>query len=250
LLTAVASTVLYIFSISYLRPEALFLPAVYWALALSLGFLVGSNRMRLLVVFISLLVVIIGGNYVVSYFSGLREVTLEENETYIQYAEEYRDGSSSLGMAILVNQPMPVRIFVGSFMQMVSPIPLWAYFRTDMLDYNWIKGYNGIYQMFILPFVFVGVRKVYRLFISSQPNAKILILLFVTMYVILNLLGISVTSMEQRHFAQFFPGVAILAAIPNTRRLTIRREVQQMSKYWWQLVVGVHAAWIVLKIVT
>ena len=247
LLTAAVFTGICVWSTIYLRPEAVFIPAVYWALALFVCFFVGTTRSRLNAVFAFALVMLVGGASFASYFQIVAEVSVEETTAYTEMSTD-RAATDSLGVRFVVGQPLPIRMLFCSFLQMVYPLPLWDYFRFDRFDYHWIKGYNGIYQMFVLPLVFVGVHQVYRLFSKSQAKGKTLLLIFVFMYVILNLLGVSATSMEQRHFAQFFPAVAILAAIPNTRRLATRQEVQQMSAKWWMLVIGIHLVWIILKI--
>ena len=48
--------------------------------------------------------------------------------------------------------------------------------------------------------------------------------------------------------AQYFPALAILAAIPNTRAPETRREVRKLSEYWFLTVLVVHVMWAALKI--
>ena len=171
---------------------------------------------------------------------------LGELEKYSRFSTRYNP-DDSLGVRLVTNQPLPIRMVLGSVMLMIQPIPLWDYFTIDRLDYHWIKGYNGIYQVFVLPLVFVAGLMTLRMFRRDREEA--LTFMFLIMYFLINLMGVVVTSLEQRHFGQFLVAALILATLPDTRETSTQIELRKISNCWVLGLMFIHLAWAVFKLV-
>lgn len=245
LFAALTVTGISAFAMIFLRAEAVALFGLFWLLTFLFWFF--EKRMdfrRLAVVCAAICVMIIARPYVMSsvqtaetaravWMTGYNEITARES------------GQESLGARLVANQPLPVRVVLNSALFMVYPIPLWAYFKIGMGDYNWIKGYHGVYQVIVLPLVFAGFLGVIRLFRRDRKQGTPL--LFLVTYLVLNTVAVSATSGEQRHLAQFMPAFMILAALPDTRDPKSRRELGEISKWWIAVVIFVHLAWMIMK---
>ncbi len=129
---------------------------------------------------------------------------------------------------------------------MISPIPLWALFRIGASDYHWIKGYNGLYQLFVLPLVLTGFLAAFHTFFRDTKLPWPF--MFLVLFLLINLVGVVATSLEQRHFGQFMSAFVVIAAIPDTREKKIENELKNIKALWFFGVLLVHIAWGLLKI--
>jgi hypothetical protein len=148
-------------------------------------------------------------------------------------------------MRLVVNQPLPIRLVLGSGMLVINPIPLWANFQIGFGEYNWIRGYHGIYMILVMPLLFVPWSAVFRLYGRHRRQAAPI--LFLALYLVVNTVLVVATSLELRHFAQFLPAFMILAALPDTREKEVQKEMQTIMACWFALVFVVHLAWAIMK---
>jgi hypothetical protein len=246
LLFAAVLTGISIWSMGFLRKEAAPLIAVYWILAFLLLFLVGNAGARFSIVLLIIGTMFAASTYISILFQDLQGTQDLELYKYTQLSIE-TSVENSLGLRFVVNQPLPIRMIVGSFTLMISPIPLWANFEIGLRDYHWIRGYNGFYQVFVLPLVFLGGLKTLRIFRSDRKLA--LPSMFLLVYLLINTMGVAATSLELRHIGQFLGAMVILAALPDTRDTKTKNEIKNISTFWFMGVFLVHLAWVVLKIV-
>ena len=147
----------------------------------------------------------------------------------------------SLAIRLIVNQPMPIRLLLGTGSMMISPIPLWAYLEEGALDIRILKTFHGIYQVLIMPLLLVGFLATFRR--ARQDIRNSIPLLFLLVYSMLNLLAVVATTLETRHLGQFLPAFLILAAVPDTRKRKSRLTVQTTAMLWCCVVLGVHLLW-------
>ena len=245
LLFAVALTCVGGYAMLFLRAQAVLLFGVYGILAF-LFWLIAKrlNAARLTVALFALPVLLFSIPYLVNYTTLVQEVQTKGLSGYArQVAETHSE--DSLGVRFVINQPLPIRVVLGSGSLMVYPIPLWANLRSGVSEYHLIKAYHGIFQVLVLPLVFAGVLVALRMFRRDRKQA--VLLLFLAAYLLIGLEAVVVTSLEQRHFAQFMPAFMILAALPDTREKKVRKRVQTITTWWLAMVVLVHLAWAMMK---
>jgi len=245
LLYAAALTGVAAYAMVYLRPEAVLLFGLYGGLALLFWFFAkGPGTARRVAATIALCVLLAAWPYFVDYYELAQNIQASGRESYGQLLA-LTSSEESLGMRLVVDQPLPIRLVLGSGILMVSPIPLWAYFQIGSPEYDWLKGYNGIYQVLLLPLVFAGCLAVYRLVRKDRKQA--VPLLFLAIYLLINVAAVAATSLEQRHFAQFMPALLILAVLPDTREKGTQNEVYLIALRWFAVVIFVHLAWAIMK---
>lgn len=245
LFAAIALTMISMCAMVLLRFEVILLFGLFWVIAFLCWYF--SKRLdirRLFAVGIALCILLVASSYVTRYVYQMQYIQTRGIEGYNQQAEDTHS-SASLGMRLVTNQPLPIRLIMGSGATMVYPIPLWAFFNTRSADYGWLRGYHGIYQVLILPFVIAGVVISFRMLCWN--SARMAPLLFLTVYLFLNLMAVVATSMEQRHLAQFMPAFIILASLPDIRDAKTKQYVNYVARRWFIAVFLVHLAWVVMK---
>lgn len=234
-------TGLSVLGMMYLRSRSIVLFGLYWALAGGCWFI--SHRLdakRILIAIVALPVVMASLVYLAQYL----QVSAGLQSHYQAAYGEIISGAvrdDSIAMRLVVNQPLPIRLLLGTGSLMVFPIPFWAYFRPESGEYLWIKGYNGLYQIFVMPLVIAGCAYLWGR-VKRDPKGAIPFL-FLGVYLAMNTLAVVATSLEQRHLAQFLPAFMVLAAAMDTRTGPGKRFLAQSVFIWVALVVSVHLAW-------
>ena len=225
----------------YLRSRTAVLFGIFWLLGLGCWFFEKRFDFTRVLASVAIVVALLFGSvYVASYFQMSLDLQSKHME---QYAEHLEDGSQqdSLGMRLVVNQPLPIRLIMGTGSLMIFPIPLWAGVQSGVDEYHLFKAYHAFYQFFTLPLVLAGFLAIGRKLVR-EPSSSIP-MVFLALYLVINVLAVVATSIEQRHVAQFMPAFMILAAIPDTRNLVGRVIVRRIAYAWWTLVVVIHLAW-------
>lgn len=240
-LTAGALSAFCVGAMMFLRSRSIVLFGFYWFLAFCTWFLARRlNTARIAAAMALLALMVAGYSYLTDYIATSRALQIRGIEAY-EVILATASQEDSLGMKIVVNQPLPIRLVLGTASLLVFPIPLWAYFREGVGEYHLLKGYNGLYQLFLVPLVFAGMS---RLMTIANPNRRqYAVLLFLVIYLSVNVLAVVATSLEQRHLAQFLPASMILAALPDTRNRSERNTVRVIGFFWLVVVVFVHVAW-------
>jgi len=151
----------------------------------------------------------------------------------------------SLGQALIVNQPLPIRLLIAPFSMMMCPIPIWAYIQPQAEEYHLLKTWHSIYSLLVVPLAACGAAMTVRHWLRNRWDAMpaVLILLFA----LIPLLAIAATSLETRHYAQFLPAMIILAAIPDRRDAGVRDQTNRAMVTWISLVACLQVAWAVLR---
>lgn len=245
LLIAIAATVISAWAMQYLRSGAFLLIFLYGILAFLFGVLRRTGFIGIPVITAILIVVFVGGSFLSVYIQDVQEIQTFYLEKYSAFSARTA-ADDSLGILLMVNQPLPIRIAVGTVSLFISPIPLWAFFNFDSRDYHWIKAYHGIYQLFVVPFVFAGSLAAFRLFFKDKKKSWPL--MFLVVFMLINMIGVLSSSGESRHFGQFMSAFVIVAAIPDTRDEKTKNELGRIKAFWFFGVLLVHIAWGLLKI--
>ncbi|MBL7647560.1 MAG: hypothetical protein JNK74_15345 [Candidatus Hydrogenedentes bacterium] len=236
LLTAVSAA-----AMMYLRSRTVVMFGVFWMLGAACWFLKQRFDFRRGLALVSaVLVLLYGSTYILSYFQVSIELQSKHMDQYVGVME--RDAQEdSLGMRLVVNQPLPVRLIAGTGYLMIFPVPLWAGIKSGSGEYHLIKAYHAFYQLFTLPLVLAGFIAVYRKW--ARGGAHSMAMVFLTLYLAVNVLAVVATSLEQRHVAQFMPAFMILAAVPDTRIRAEWNRVCGIAFGWYVLLVVIHLAW-------
>jgi hypothetical protein len=230
----------------YLREDAFLLIILYGILAFLFWLFGRSGFIGLTVTSIFLFTILVGSSFLSIYLQDVQVIQTTNLEKYIDLAAR-TEAVDSLGLRFVYNQPLPIRLVLGSVMLMISPIPLWAHFRIGALDYHLIKGYYGIYQLFVLPLVFAGSLAAFRMFF--RDTKRFWPLMYLVIFMLINMVGVVATSLEQRHLGQFMSAFVIIATIPDTREEKTENELRRIRALWFMGVLCVHLAWAVLKII-
>jgi hypothetical protein len=246
LLFAILLTAICIYAIIFLRFQSTVLFALYWFLAFLFWFVKRRlNITRFFAVGMILITLLFSYTYLNNYIQfsmKLQSKEIRGYETILKTGHK----EDSIAMRLVVNQLLPIRLVLGTGSLMVYPIPLWGHFFGSRAvghqkEYHLIKGYHGIYQVLVLPLVFFGFIKAFSMFGQNRQHA--IPLLFLAVYLLMNILGVVATSLEQRHIAQFMPAMIILAAVPDTRERKTRKTVRDIAIGWFLVVVLIHIAW-------
>lgn len=245
MINSVILTCISAYAMYYLRSDAVVLFGVYWCLALLAWFLRGQlNAARLLALILVIFTLLVANEYLVGPINASLQQRSFRSRQYAVGAATYMQ-SDSLGMRLVVNQPMPIRLIVGTGSLMVTPIPLWAGLKSRALDYDLIKAYHGFYQVLVLPLVLAGFLIVCKTFLTARKDA--IPLIFIAAYMLMNVAAVVSTSLETRHVAQFLPALLILAVVPDTRNKMVLVNVKIIATRWFTIVALVHMAWVIAK---
>ena len=162
-------------------------------------------------------------------------------------AETYRglvEGEAareSLGAQLIVNQPLPIRVIVGSVYLFIFPIPIWSGFIAGSVV-PLLKTANAMFFYALVPLLAVAVRDLRR--ISGTNRA---LLLFMLIVAVAFTAAIAVTSLEVRHFGAFLVPMFMLALLPDLRVPQIRRRYRRSLLAMVGAMVLLHLAWFGLK---
>ena len=225
----------------YLRKNSTYLFGLFHMMAFFCWYWRGRKSMGHTVATLSLpLILVLASAFLYQYFSASFDVLTRESENYIELAAN-ESLSDSLGMALVVNQPLPIRATLGSGVLLAFPIPVWAYLQSGASEYELIKTWQGVYMIYMLPLALAGfLSVVYNIrrrgeYVSEQ--------LFIALYAVGMLAAVAATSLETRHIGQFLPAFILLAAMPDTRQKLARRRVVSMRFTWIAILGVVHLAW-------
>lgn len=189
--------------------------------------------------------ILVGSTYISSYLASSASYRAEFAEGYEEIG--YRStsgGDDSLGIQLVVEQPLPVRLFLGAGTLALRPIPLWALIAPGVRDYHLILSANGIYQVLVMPLLLAGLLMVFATVLSTRTLSP---LFFLAAYSLFNTAVVASTSLELRHLAQFYPAFIVLAVVPDTRERESRHLVKSMACVWFSMVTLVHILWFVMK---
>lgn len=228
-------------AMAYLRFESIVLFGLFWFLAFLFWFRKRRlNTVRLYAAGMVLIALLFASSYLMSYIKISQGFRFDATVGYADHAAR-SSREDSIAMRMIVHQPMPIRLVLGSGSMMIFPIPLWGYFKSGANDYHLIKGYHGIYQVLVLPLVFAGFITIIGTFLKGRKQFPPL--LFLAVYMLMIVMVVVATSLEQRHIAQFMPAMMILAAVPDTREKGMRKRVRDIATAWFAVVALVHLAW-------
>jgi hypothetical protein len=225
----------------YLRKNSTYLFGLFHMMALFCWYWRGRKSFGHLLATVALpIILIFASAFLYQYFSASFDALATESENYVELAAKESQGDS-LGMSLVVNQPLPVRAALGSGVLLAFPIPLWAYLKPGASEYEVIKTWQGLFMIYMLPLAFVGFAGVIRSI--RHRDAYTSEQVFIALYALSMLMAVAATSLETRHIGQFLPAFLLLAAMPDTREPRERQRVRSMAYTWVAVLGGVHLLW-------
>lgn len=235
-------SVLSVLYFGYLRREFMFVPvAMSIAVVAALYFGAGLGRRRLVVYTLMILgaaaVVILTIN-----FSDAILLALDQNNLGYGEKAALSHDSSSLGMSLIVNQSIPVRLILGSLYLFVFPIPFWSGFQLESA-YELFKSVNVVFFYFVIPLLYMALRGMVRDRRSRHPTLLFMVFLSLGMT-----MAVAATSLETRHFGAFLVPLFVFATIPDLRLEGERKRYMVYLTLFLSGVVVVHMAWAAVKI--
>lgn len=175
---------------------------------------------------------------------------LDDVQTMVQLTRQsYFEGDSavnpsgSLGMALIVNQPMAIRLFLGAAYLFVYPIPFWSGFQLESA-YDLFKSINVVFFYFVIPLLVITVWQLWRNKGGRRP-----MFLFLLYSSVVFTLAVAGTTLETRHFGVFLAPLFVLLLLPNLRVPAVWRNYKQILVMVLACVAFGHLLWFVMKAV-
>ena len=207
---------------------------------------VGGQLSRLSGIMSILLIIGVLGLFIFIFPSStthLADLLVSGNEQYGEAAKDLDNMGSSLGVTYVINQPVLVRLAIGSFYLQVFPIPFWSGLYGESI-YHMLKSLNAIFMWFVMPLAILGVRR--SLQVKEKPKKAAL--LFLTFVYAGFTFAIAGTSLETRHLGAFLPPLLIVATVPDLMFLPDVRIYRKLVSAWLGLIMYIHIAWVSVKV--
>lgn len=262
-LTTIITTILVIFAsitMYYIRDKAAVLFGIFALLAgLCWYWCERMTPAKTLVTFLVPLLLLVGSVHLLDYLSTAKIYADEKRARWVELSEAQFD-DSSLGMALVVNQPLPIRCILGLGFLLVNPIPVWGFLKPGVSPYHLFLTWNGLCVIFLTPLVLNGIwfifhSQTYKKIQSIQESHVAYLCestmwsaeLFLLGFVMISTLAFTATTLLIRHYGQFLPGILLLAALPGRNYPEIKRISRITNATWFIIVIVVHMAWFVMK---
>ncbi len=228
--------------LGFLRGEFVFVP-VAMAFAAIIALYLGriEPRRRFVVYGLMVLGAFAAMTLYQAYGAELQNVINLRQAGYTDLANA-QQSSDSLGMTLIVNQPMPIRLILGSAYLFVFPIPFWSGFQLESA-YNLFKSVNVIYLYFVSPLLLIAVIQ-----LMQDKKERTPALLFILFLAAGFTVSIAATSLETRHFGAFLMPILVLSTVPDLREFHVWRQYKIFFILFASGVIVVHALWLILKL--
>lgn len=225
----------------YLRGEFVFVPIAMSMAATAALMFVSDSRRKVVLYLLVIVGLAVAGWLAMTFGEAIQYTLLQGNQNYADHAAD-QHSADSLGIRLIVNQSMPIRLVLGSIYLFVFPIPFWSGFQLESV-YDVFKSFNVIFFYFLLPLLVLALLKIWK--DKSSRSAAILFLLLLSLGFTVAIAG---TSLETRHFGVFLPPMLVLALLPDLRIRTVRNHYTQLLMIMFVGVILVHIAWVLLKL--
>lgn len=243
LILLIISSFIAFISFGFLRTEFSFLPFAFaGAACFSLLFCpTSTNKVVYSTLFLPVIAISIN-LFLLNYGTSLFSTLLRGHESY-STAFITTNSSDSLGMSLIVNQPLPLRLILGSIYLYVFPVPFWTGFQLSTV-YHLFKSFNVIFFYFIIPLLILSIRHLlmYRCYRTPQ-------LMFCLFVVVGFTLAIAGTSLETRHIGAFFGPVFILGLIPNLDKKNVWCNYRNVLSLTLIFIFSIHLFWLTIKFI-
>ncbi len=242
---AVVMAISIIFTVwfDFIRSEFVFVPSAIGTAALtSQAFFYRSRGQRkLLVRLVAVLIFIVSIWALPIYLPSLLPILSEQNLNYLKFSNNTAS-SDSLGLSLIVNQPLAIKLVLGSVWVLVFPLPVWSGFQLES-PYHLFKSLNAIYMYFLVPLFGLGVLNVVRKSRNRNP-----LIVFNLVIVLGFLLSVVATSVESRHFGTFLVAMFMVALQPDLTHRAVRMSYKNILSAYLMGILLLHVIWALLKL--
>ena len=225
------------FYFGFVRPEFSLVPMAFVVMALIALFIASNNKSNLIIFgFFFVIMIIFSLNYSEIILSSL---TTSREKYYVASINE--SSNKSLGVNLILNQPIPIRMFLGTIFLFIFPIPFWAGIELGSV-YFLLKSINAIFFYFLIPLIGLSIIQILK-----DASARRPVMLFLLLISIMSSLALSISSGETRHHGSFFVPLFILAILPDLRILSAWNLYKKLYFFTSMSVFFIHIAWFFLK---
>jgi len=229
----------------YVREKAFYLFFMFAFMAIGLWYLKSKfSPAKVILLLFMMIVAILAFDQISSHTSMATDATSEESEKYTAGSSS-QARSDSLGASLVVNQPLPVRLIVGSAYVLIFPIPIWGYFQLGLPEYFIIKGLHGVFMILMMPLVIYSSIKLFKR--GPRKDQLSTARFFVFFYFLVTVMLVGVTTLETRHHGQFLSAFIILAAMPTVQTQLERGLLKKIRISWFGLIAFGHVIWFLLR---
>jgi hypothetical protein len=242
LVQVVLATLLALASFGFLRTEFVYVPVAVTFAAFT-ALVIGSQQERrhsIIVLCVLILGGVAAGVLALAYAKEILVALDQGRVSYAAHAGNEQD-SQSLGMALIVNQPLPIQLILGSIYLYVFPIPFWSGIQI-VSAYHVFKSANAIFFYLVMPLLAICMLNIWRN--SQARTVATVFLLIVTVGFTLAIAG---SSLETRHLGAVLMPLFVLASMPDMRVRSVRIKYRQYRSVVLSGAFMVHIAWIILK---
>jgi hypothetical protein len=227
--------------LGFLRDDFLFVP-VAMATAAVAALLIGrSNKKNRQVAYgmagIGFIVIVI---VLLSFGDKVLYILSRGNEGYAELASE-QHGSNSLGMSLIIDQPLSIRIILGFGYLYLMPIPFWAGFQFNSV-YALFKSFNVIFFYFMMPLFLMAIWQLWR-----RRESRSVMLSFLGFLSLGFTTAIAGTSLETRHLGVFLPYIFLLSMLPDLENKLIFNNYKKLLFMTLLGVLLIHLSWMIIK---
>ncbi len=230
---------------AYLRSEFVFVPIAMFFAALGSSIVTysPSSRARQGFIYASYLIALgITWWLYVEVFEDVLFALGRGSEVYSELVA-VESSADSLGMSLIVNQPLPIRVFLGSVYLFVFPIPFWSGLQLESVA-PVFKSFNALFFYAFTPLLLMSLVRIWSS--AAQRTRVNVFLVLVTLGFTLAIAG---TSLETRHFGAFLAPAFVLALLPDLKQDIEWRAYKRLFFLFLATVAIGHLAWVALKVI-
>ena len=234
LIALVGTSVVYVPVFYFLRRELVFVPgALMIAGMVTLLLMNKRGYPRVVLYTISSLAVIVL-SYAIHGYLDILQYFLTQNDEVYKNLSLMESGGSSLAVQLIYEQPLLVRLVLGSIYLLIFPVPVWSGFQLESV-YHLFKSLNALFFYALLPLLVLSISQLWTRGLRSTP-----IQLFLTLVSFGFLLVIVLTSLENRHFGAFLVPVFLIALNADISKPRIMRRYKILLLMMLTGVVIIH----------
>lgn len=225
----------------YVRVEFFFVPLIMPVAAVAaLIFRRNSGQYRAIACVISIILLLMIG-IVLESNGDLIEMIISRGSEVYGYKSAEESGAGSLGMSLIVNQPMPIRLPLGIIYLYLFPIPFWDGFQFEAV-YFLFKSINVLLFYFLIPLLIMAIYTIWKDAIVRSPS-----MLFLVFFVVGISLIIAGTTLETRHIGAFFSSLFLIALLPDMQLKKVRIQYRKVLIAFLGTVFIIHYSWAIMK---
>lgn len=174
----------------------------------------------------------------------LNQANISQSEYTLHLIESH--SKDSLGVKYIVQQSGIIRVIIGTLVLMIYPIPIGLGFIPGSTEYSILRTYNGIYNIYLLPMVLMGIISIMRIRHKALRSRSIHLTL--VLYLITCSAAVTLTSLEGRHLFQYFPILLLVASYYNKANQSLRNTYGNLKLLWFLSLLSIHVAWVLFKL--